>query len=282
MTILRCLGVLLATVSGLFWGTAQAAIITNGDFENTTGWTAGSGVPLGWSVGSSPLPVAVPQSGTPAIGGSGTSAYLPRLEDSTVIKNLSQSISDTGPLWQFDMDFASEDPRGGRTLNVCLTAWSGQYQQKTINLRVVTGASSTDERGSIEVYDSRSGWSSPTDLANCVWIDDDVTINPLVHHLRIVGNYLEATPSYTITLTDPAGSVFSETHSYYYNAPPSVGDGLEGIVFYAYNKYSTGSYDYLIDNVTVTSLPEPATLALLGSAAAVLIVWQRRRFRISD
>ena len=275
MTIIRCLGILCVAAIGPAWQAAQATLITNGDFENTSGWTAGGGVPAGWSGTGISATIALQQSGADAIGGSGTSAYLPHRAGVASIMTMSQTVADTGPLWQFDLDFASEDPLSHRTLNVVLAAGGTNYTDKSINLRVAAGSESG--RASVQVYDTQLGWSTAAGLANCILIDDDVTDDPLVHHLRIVGDYLEATPSYTISITDSAGSVFTETRNYFYGSDPSLGDGIRGIQFVAYNNYGTKGYDYVIDNVALTSVPEPGTLALLGWAMVGLVAWRWRK-----
>ena len=120
-----------------------------------------------------------------------------------------------------------------------------------------------------------------TDLnGNNNYTDSGDTLN--VHRIRFVGNYHEATPNYDVMISN-AGSnnVFDNVFSniqIFSGAPPSVGDGLVRISL----EGDSVNGDYIIDNMVLTTIPEPGTLVLLavgGVAFCLVLVRRRKRAR---
>ena len=285
MTSPKVVSVLLCSAVICFASHVQAGnLLVNGDFEDTEGWgVLGTGnPPAGWyhTIAGSPIPPvqlgtsqnpAVQQSGANAIGGSGTSAFLPR--DETGLgewRQLMQQVS-TGPLWQFDVDFATEDPLAGRTLHLYLAANANSTNQ--IILRVVAGTETG--YGSLQHWNG-SGWAAPSGFANSVILDSDVETSPLTHHLTVVGDYSQTTRTYDLHLTDSNNVLRSATGLTGFNGTPAQGSGIELVRFVQNNDSPTIGYDYLIDNVSLITVPEPAAVVLLISAFAAMLVWRRR------
>jgi len=232
-------------------------LMVNGTFEDTTGWgdLGSSDFPLGWSPLSGTNGMAKQGSafGTAAIGGSGTSAYKPAQTGFSrhmnhVFPNPSESR------WKFDMDFASKDSGGpdDRSLNLYWT-----YSGGLIEMLLVDEGNDWD--GDLQVYDA--AWQ--TILSDAVLFGRDVTTAPLrVHHLSILADFRSASPTYDVILTDAnqVDHVAAGLAVFRYTWP--VGRGLSS--FQANPGLSKG--DWLIDTVSLLSIPEPATvtIALLG------------------
>ena len=273
--------------------TSQASLIVNGDFENTTGWTAAgtTGFPPGWGANGGRNNAATQHSGAHAIGGSGTSAYIPAGSGENPQREIEQALAvKTGPNWLFEMDFAAESPGGSgssfRTL-------SGAVQQTTsgdlLNIFFIVTGDDADGRGDLMMYTGAAN-GYQTVLPNAVIYDTDVQASPLTHHLTIEGDFTSGTPGLSVSISDSdgvlhsasgLGSLVLEGNG---NPPvnvPATTDALDGIDFVSFNSFlSTG--DHLIDNVSIanvvpSAVPEPGTLALAGLGALGMLIWSRRR-----
>lgn len=256
-------------------GPVQAVdLLANGDFEITTGWGAvgSTNFPLDWDNGwLARCNAAAQQAGANAIGGSGVSAFMPVYAVATPpYSTVGQRVVPQSPSsWQFDMDFASEDPGSGnaRSLNLYLSH-SGDSPGILLRVADVNG----DGKGDLT---ARSGSSTHnTVLSDAVIFDSNVELNPLVHHLQVTGHYNLDTPTYDVKLTDSNSTVHTATDlTHYFLSAPSKWDGIKMVAFYTYG----GSGDYLIDNVSL--IPEPSTLVLLGSGMLGLLLLLRLRRR---
>jgi sialidase-1 len=231
--------------------------IVNGDFEDTTGWggVGSTSPPPGWATSAGRTNAAQMQSGAAAIGGEGTSAFMPAApgENRDLIQEFSQSDSQ----WCFDMDFAAEEPDGQgsehRTLSLGWITNEGKriYMIVTVNGNEGTAA---DGLGDVQIYDPASGYFTPAGLEDAVIFDDDVEYSPLVQHLCIEGDFTDDQPYYDVYVTDSDGTVHSAMGLTFFNGgAPTAGSGL---TIFADNTFlSTG--DHLIDNVGIVNLSGP-------------------------
>ena len=254
-------------------------LVENGDFEDTTGWGAVNtpDAPAGWT-----YTVANPagqQSGATAIGGSGTSAYM-AYEPTTTDRRMEQMFGATSNgYWNFDVDFASNDPGAAdnRSLHIYLThgtSFGGSYLMLRVN-----------GDGDIDVYGRDYASTNTTNTWYSVLSEvvqfSDVDAAPAVHHLQIVGHYDQATPSYDVILTDSNSTTHSVlgTQVWRDNAPGTSGtaSGVNGIQF---STHLSGG-DYLIDNVSLSQVPEPSTWAMVVMAATTCLgIIRRRQIRV--
>ena len=249
--------------------------LVNGDFEDVAGWgVPGSAeFPAGWGQ-TARKNAASQMTGTGAIGGSGTSAYLEAFysTDNNTRRELFQyTTMATLPEWQFDVDFVCEDPDAtatDRAFNVSL-----HHDGGILSLRVVD--SDSNGIGDMEYYDAAgSGWTPITELANSVIFDDDVYIDPATHKLTVVGDYTTDEPAFDVMLTNSDGMEFTATGlSGFITGAPSAGAGVTAVQFPTF----TSLGGYVVDNVSLTDLvvPEPG-VAMLLACAAVLVVLRRK------
>jgi len=245
-------------------GTPDPNVVLNGDFE-TNDPTAD--FPTNWH---NPHRAIEHRGLTPTgLDAPGTNAaYLPAaLGQSNGY--IDQGVV-VGPEWQFDMLFAAEAPPSNRSLNLLLRNDGNSGQ---INLRVVPG-------GDIQVYDS--GWhtlaagvvdfSVDGNADNDFEDELDDVLN--VHSLRVVGNYRDSTPYYDVYLSDVNTAelrLIASNVSWFQTADPVAGLGPYSVLF----QTGISDADYVVDNVRLVNIPEPATFSLLALGALGLV--RRRR-----
>ncbi len=232
--------------------------MANGNFEDTTGWgDAGTtDFPPGWTASGGRTSAASPQSDSAAIGGAGTSAFMPAAPGEN--RDLAQSFPKFGPQWRFDMDFAAEEPDGqgsdNRTLSLGWTTDEGQRFYMIITGNGNEGAAA-DGLGDVQIYNPASGYFTPTGLEDAVIFDDNVQDTPLVHHLRIEGDFTADVPFYDIYVTDSNGTVHSVMGITLFNG--GTPSDTAGLVRFTDNTFlSTG--DHLLDNIGIIDLPLPS------------------------
>ncbi|MBN1590613.1 MAG: PEP-CTERM sorting domain-containing protein [Pirellulales bacterium] len=229
---------------------ADVNLLTNGDFEDLTGWGLPGTVdtPANW-IPSLDLERKNPtsqQSGVNAIGGSGTSAFMEADYGASGSdrRDMLQVVDPTYPQWMLEFDFASVDPgiEGTRTL-------SGSVELSNENLISMRLTDVGDDGlGDLQIYDG-SAWHLV--LANAVEFDTDITTTPVVNHITFTGRSYEADPVYDITITNGLpGGTFTATDLAYYRFPLANRPvaGARGVNFNTF--ISDG--DYLVDNVVLT------------------------------
>ena len=224
-------------------------LLTNGDFEDLTGWgvPGDETLPAGWTheeVLTRKNP-ALQQSGVDAIGGSGTSAFMGAFpsSDNTVRRDMwNMTGSVTSPSWTLEFDLASEDPGSGTDRS--LSGSVEVYNANRMTFRV-SDIVDDDGVGEFQLYNEGT-WE--TVLSGVVIFDNDVSTTPVVNHISFTGRFYETVPVYDVTITNSQGT-FSATDIPYYFYPTSTKtpSGAEGINFSTFN--STG--DYLLDNVVL-------------------------------
>jgi len=252
--------------------------IENGDFENTTGWVPhGAGVlpPAGWASNLGKNNPADQATGSGAIGGSGSSALMVDAPPTSGLNRpwMSQAfIHPTDPEWQFDMDFATEAPSSAtqRTLMMVLRTNNGAQ----VSLRI-TNDLATDTTGDVQVFGT--AYADIPGLEDTVVYDTDLSNpNDSKHHLRIEGHFGDATPNYDITLTRPDGSSTTVTGITTFSSDKGTlasGARISQLEFFTSSSYG----DWMIDNVALVNVPEPATVAALLAGMMLLLGWRARK-----
>ena len=231
----------------------HAEYLTNGNFENgISGWSTDSGNPT------------VAQSGANAIGGSGTSLYF---AGGGTQGDLYQNAGPTSSLWQLDVDFASEDPGGAGS-----RSFNGSIGNTFMTFRV-------NGDNDFQLFDSDGlSWHTPAGLEGSIIYDDDVTTTPLKHHLTIVGNWDQPSPSIDIIVTDSDNNVYKSLGltDRWNSGSPSQGNGIGGKIIEFASHASTTGVGYVIDNFSITDVPEPTAVVLLLGGFAGLMICRRR------
>ncbi|MBN1590712.1 MAG: PEP-CTERM sorting domain-containing protein [Pirellulales bacterium] len=240
-----------------------AQYIVNGDFENTTGWGVPGTTfpPYGWTMSGIRTNAAAQRSGSLAIGGSGTSAYMEpfKTTEEADRREIRQEFSvPTSSDWQFDVDLAAATTSfvEERSFTLELVGYDGG----TLFLRVVDH--DANGVGDLEIYSS-STWQTVTELDNSIVLDAVLGENPSVNHLTIVGRYADDTPFYDVLITDANDIEFSATDLSLWvsSAPSDDFGGLQGVAFNTFNS----DVSYMIDNVSLVDI-EPQILWIPGDA----------------
>ncbi|MCC6682464.1 MAG: PEP-CTERM sorting domain-containing protein [Phycisphaeraceae bacterium] len=243
-------------------GSAMGSVLVNGDFEDTTGWGAigSTDNPAGWpSTSGTRFNPASQQTGSDAIGGAGTSAFM---SDVPTNCDMHQSFTETGPQWSVAFDFAAGD--------------AGSATQRSLSGAIKVGASQIIYRvngeGDFQVFDKAANtWGTPIGLAASVVMDSDVSVSQLVHHIVFSAD-TSVSVSYDITITDSNSTVFSATGitAWGVSTLPGLGDGVADVSFIT----TSATAPFVLDNVEVI-VPEPTSASLLA-LSAVLMLWRRR------
>ncbi len=252
--------------------TSAQAVVTNGDFEDLTGWGAQGTAqpPAGWTLAGGEVNPVAQQTGSSAIGGAGTSA---RFSENANSFRIQQAQTINSP-WQFDFDFAAEDAgdAGGRTVDLALSLAEGG----NIFMRVVDVGD--NGLGDVQFHDaSGAGWTSVAALADSVLFSADVSAAHSANHIRIQSNFEDGTPTYDVTLSNANGSVAAlDVSLFSFGSLPAVNGG--GITNVAFFESATPGAAWLLDNVTLAAVPEPTSTVLVGLAGVLFCAnqWRRR------
>ena len=233
---------------------------TNGDFEDTTGWgLAGTTeFPAGWTAYSDRKNAAAQATGTAALGGTGTSAYMEAFisSDESTRRELRQYCEfETLPDWQFDMDFASATPyyASDRSLSAYLVNGnSGQIYFRAVD-------PDGNGKGDLQFFDSANGdWQTIAALENSIDFSADLNSNALNNHLTIVGHYDDETPNFDVIVTDNSGDEYSALGlTSFFIRDPLKGDGVGSVVL---NTFLSGA-SYTVDNLVLTDFGEVEPIA---------------------
>lgn len=253
----------ITLAAGVFLASAaQAAFVNNGNFEFLTGNPEPAQTFSDWTEDGAVATVAT-------TGISGTSARLAKVGGNN---SLHQNTNDPGlELTQYivSLDFAMNDPGGAgdRGFNINLRPGTLSPTAGQINLRVVD--LDADGDGDVQAYSSSpgtTGGSWQTVLTSAVAFSATES-NLAVNRLTVTAD-LTGTPGYSVAV----GSATASGVSLFQGAVPS-GATLKRVAFETGN-LASGAF-YVVDNVTVTTVPEPAALGFLGLGS--LLVMRRRR-----
>ena len=217
------------------------------------GWQQRS--PQGW-VGDTAIrknPAEI-QSGSTAVGGSGTSAYMPKFVTSIenqrrqMVQTLEES---TGPEWSFEMDAAAENSNSSsqRVLHFLLTLDNYSWMLFKVN------GSSTSGCGALQIYDQNTKtYSTLSGFANCFTFSDDVATDAQVNHFTLASHFIGDSPTFDISMTDAEGNTVSSTGLAYTQGSHGAG-GVSTVTFQTFLSYG----DALIDNLVLedNSPPQP-------------------------
>ena len=218
--------------------------ITNPMFDDTDGWgSAGStDWPAGWTGNDPRKNAASPLSGTGAVGGTGTSAYLPGFETSVSDqqREMRHYLSDTAPDWDFSFDLASGDPGSGGDRSMSMAVLHGGGQ---ITLRVTDR--NNNGRGDVEYY-ANGAWTSIAALDDAIVFSDDVSGEPAVNRIRLIGHYDADSPAFDILVEDAGGESFEALGLRgWLSGAPGQGAVIEAITFNTF----LSSAGIVIDNL---------------------------------
>lgn len=234
----------------LITATARAEeLVTNGDFEDTTGWGAAGDFdyPPGWQHFTFKPNAMEQQGGGNQIGGM-TSAFVPSgPSPGGGDRRTASAVATGGPDWEFNFDFAVEDPTTGtdRTLDIGLVS-----NNHSLFLRVTGGGVNGAQPGTIQGY--QNTWQTIPGLEGAVTFDPDVQVARTVQHWKVKAHFSNDPPTYDITISRDGQSDIAATGAFFHINPgqagPSSDSNLHTIVFHN----STGSVgDYVIDNVSL-------------------------------
>lgn len=227
----------------------QAALIVNGDFEDTT-----SPFPAGWTYdigdgngGSS----ATVQQVAGLTAGSTTAAFIgPETGTASTSEiRIQQFFMDTGSDWTINFLLNSADPGGAGDRSFNGLFYFGNVNASQLNVRVVDLGNDGD--GDFQIFNG-TAWNTVFSDAFTFGNTADITIS---------GNSGASGPVYDFTVDGSTQSGLTTFNDRGYSA----GDGLEIVDF----RNSSGSAaGYTIDNVSVIPEPSVGLLALLGMALA--------------
>jgi hypothetical protein len=244
---------LISLLCGAASASANAQYLSNGDFESTEGtfqsWTFNGGV----------------SEATQPISGNHSARIV--ANSGNTGNALNQNLVDPSNslfAYQLSFDFAVSDPgsASSRSLQLNLRSVPGS-DTGNINLRVVRGSAAGI--GTVQVF----GGTWQTALVDAINFSTEQTgAGFILNSMTIFGDYSE-TPFYTISVN----GVDSANLSSFQTAAPAADATLKQISFQSGNLVA-GSWS-VVDNVTVTVVPEPATLTLVG--VGLLAILGRRR-----
>jgi len=221
----------------------QASLLTNGDFEtgDFTGWTDDAS---GASVTGSGALEGSFSASFPASGGDLSQSFAPVTSPVTV-----------------SLLFTMGDPGGGgnRGFNLSLRD-AGAGEQ--INLRVVDG--SNDGDGDVQIFDGQPGggggsWQTVSDLNDSVSFSSTNDFSLTIHTFGGSFDY-----DVTINGQTASGLSFQQNDNSFFAE-------LDTLAFV--NQFSQGGY--VVDDVSVTAIPEPSGFALIGLLGGLAWWWRR-------
>ena len=237
-------GLIITTSLALGALPAAANLITNGDFEtgDETGWSdaATASIVAGSSALSGTSSIFLPGGG----GGGGFQQFLSTATNATPLVTT--------------FDFSMPDPGGAGTrgLNAFWIESTGGGQ---VNLRVVD----LDDDGDGDVQIFNGTWATVlTDAVNFA----PSTANPVLNFLSLTFNGFGAGLSYDLTVNASTATGLAHFQN----------QTLDDLGRFQFNNQFVTS-EFTADNVMISAIPEPTSLAFFGLGCSLLFA--ARRFR---
>lgn len=236
--------------------TQAQTLITNGNFETWTGISGNSGTPTPWS--GTVVRTAGLLSG---------STYAALIQYNSAI---SQAVSTTPTKFQLDFVFAATDPgSSNRSLNFGMNEVG---LANVLNIRTIGGTAAG--KLTLQAFGGGAWTNVVVDAFDAsVYNSGSNTFTTLnAYNFSLVMDF--STSSYTISYGAVGSSMTTPiTCTLFQNTPN--GAGISTLSFL--NTSSASSTPFAVDNVVVTAVPEPESLALIVLGAATLFGVNRRK-----
>lgn len=242
-----------------------ASLISNGDMElwNSISGTPPQGTPTGWQGGGTVIRSAG------LVAGSTYSAVVQAGQSGLYYTPLLASAS----AFEVSFTLAATDSGAGRSFNLLLTQTGAAGAN--INLRAVRGSSGA---GSFSIQASTtSGWQNIVEnLSASVYSGSTTnaftTLNAYQFDLLVDFN---GASSYSFSYGLAGSPMTTISNLTYFATAPIAGVSLGSIGFVGSNSAS----NYGVDNITLTTVPEPSVvaLAILGVTIIAGSLLRRRR-----
>ena len=244
-----------------------ASLISNGNFESwgTVSGTPPTGIPTSWSMTG--LSVVNPIRGEGLVDGSTYSAIMQNGQGaSTMYQIFSESQSNFTA--SFVVAAATTPNNNGRSFNTLFNTANGTTY---INLRLASVTANANL--TLQAYNG-SSWVSLSAVAAflpSVFNSDQTGFDTLnAYNFSVAVDLASVTPSYSITYGLVGGGTTTLSGLTAFVTTPTSGSVIERLDFTSGN--SAGKF--AVDNVAV--IPEPGTVALLGSALFGVMLVRRR------
>lgn len=272
----------LAGAVGSLASTSNAAYLTNGDFEtsNTEATPPETSAPFA-SWNENPAGAVSDYTASPISGDH--SAKLTRATSGSLLQTAQNASELTNYI--FSVDLALQAPTNGADRTFQLLLHHSGSPQPNLNIRVID--SDQNGVGELQVYGAGGSAAFTTVFANAVVFSTDADDNgdfagendtQAVNRITVTADYRSAI-GYTVSLSNSLGSPTSATLAGFQSGtagaitPGTVGMNLVSVDFQTGNMQA-GRFA-IVDNVTLTLVPEPASLALLGLGGVLCL--RRRR-----
>lgn len=239
---------------------ASGELITNGTFESVS--TAGTFT--SWTYATSTAAVDL---NSHVIAGANSAEIIKGITAGGIYQSFGSLAS--GQTYQLSLDFSvlKCNTTGDRTFNMLLLG----NTTSGVNMRV-----STTDNGAtqvLQVFDQVSSWKTITGLGNVAYTSGAWgTATPVVNTLAITLHWNTSVSDWTYDIT--LNGIASKGWKYYQEG---LGGwcGIHSVGFQA----GTAESNYLVDNVSVSVVPEPNTAMLLVAAGISLMAyaWRRRK-----
>lgn len=253
----------LAVASSL----SAQTLILNGSLEQwgaLTG-TPPSGTPTSWGVASS---TSKPVQIAGLVAESTYAAYVLNGSNNTLQQNTSAQ-----PLaFQLDFVLAATDPGSASARSFNMTIGQNTVTNPSINLRTVRGS----EAGKLTLQAfNGSAWTTVAADAFSASVYSAGSFTTLnAYNVSLAVDY--GTASYSISYGLVGEGSVSVTGLTAFQTAVVLGEGIKNISFLG----SSSSSGFAVDNVSVTAIPEPSSVAgLAGFSALGVALFAARRFR---
>lgn len=286
--------IILAIIGMLALGSSAWAQIQNGGFETwgtiTSTGTYSYGMPSnGWATtGSSSQPqVSNPMQVAGLTSGSNYAAVIQTGTAAAGYGTLQQTLSGTMTSYKLSFDIAFTQAGTSRSSQI----WIGQNAANSNTINLIVNGSSTAGKMGLQLRDTAgAAW---IDLGSSTGINAS-TYNSTTGLFTSINTYrftitannfssangaLSYNIAYGTVINDVYTGVYQSADMAYNGQSTSqyVANGLGYVGFLGAFGGSTTATPYIVDNVTVSAIPEPTSLALMAGGLLLLCGRQVRR-----